>query len=52
MYVCMYVAGADTYMFVCMYVCMQIHDEVILEGPDESREEALAEVSRRMYVCM
>uniref|UniRef100_I2CP17 DNA polymerase I n=1 Tax=Nannochloropsis gaditana (strain CCMP526) TaxID=1093141 RepID=I2CP17_NANGC len=27
---------------------LQIHDEVIVEGPDESREEALAEVKRCM----
>jgi DNA polymerase I len=26
----------------------QIHDEIIVEGPDESRDEALAEVVRCM----
>ena len=36
------------YSIITCYNNMQVHDEVILEGPDETAEEALAETVRCM----
>lgn len=37
-------ARIQVWSLIRCIITVQIHDEVIVEGPDESKEEALAEV--------